>query len=1274
MNRLFLPVLFFLLTIGYTAGILSSVPPAQEQNARQDRLILERADRLSKVTEQGKVSTHIVGNVKFRRGDYVLYCDEGIHHQQDSIAIFWGHVRIFGNEDSLFADSLTIYDKKDILVARGNARLRSGAQRLNARRIRYFTESEIAQAIGNVRMREESGRTALADSVWYNSETKQAELYGADQHPASVYDPERQITIRGPLIKQDLNTEQLEALLRPVLTKQDSADNQLLQIISNTISGNPDSGRYVAAEDVVITRDSLRAETQLATLYEGQDHAILEESPVVYYSENTIRGETIHLYFRKDTLREVYIPRQADVHSGVKGYVKVPFSQRSDSVSVTRVVRDTTATDTSTYLLEETTRENVLRGTQLRIWLEKNRIRTIRVTEMATSTYHVFEDSVYQGINETSGDTINLHFAQEGDSLEQIDVIGGTRGNFQPHEYNTSVDTTIFYEANELIFLVPERITHLRYEADAKYKDMELEAAFIDVFWNDNLLVASPLPDSVNAAGYPRNTPTFHQAGKEPMTGQQLEYNMKTRRGRVLHGETKDQEGFYAGDKILQRGENTLYVETGRYTTCDLDDPHFYFRSRRMKLMIGDLVVARPIVMYIHNVPIFALPFGVFPQQEAGRSSGYILPTWGESSVSGRYLRGLGYYWAPSEYWDYRIQFDFWERRGISLRNRIRYNKRYTYNGDIAVNYDNEILRDNPKQNYEINISHNQTIDPTMDLRVNGQFVSSSQFLRETSIERRDRLKQQIVSNATLSKRWEDTKNSMVVNLQRTENLQSGNVNQQIPQISFRRGTDKLLKPPQGASFAQQNKWYYNINYSFGSNLRNQHTHKLITDTIYTNPYGVRMDLGRDSVFVDEFQRGISHTLSFNSPNKILRYLNISPSLSFNEDWVPSYREPAVENGTVQLDTVSTNPLRTQPRFRVINQYRARHTFRFSVGATTKLYGLFNLPIAKVPSVRHVLTPSISYNIGPDFSEEWYGYYYYARMPDGSIQKFDRFQGTAAGPTGARETQSVSISLRNVFQAKYLTGSGEDQKENKIDFLTWNINTGYNVVATERPWRDISSSIRASLGRTLSLDISMRHDPYKWQSNELTIPRLTNLTFATGFSISGNAFVTGSRQPPQRAVPQAMDTTAADTGFGGPDAFSGDAFEDEASLFPSEPPLPSRTGQQFWNLRMNFRYSLSRQDPTRPAEPTFWMNTSADFKISKNWSVSMSNRFDLAKQQVVNTDFTIRRDLHCWELSFRWTPSGPGQGYYLKLNVKSPNLQDIKVESRGGRRNRFGYY
>ncbi|MCF7804115.1 MAG: hypothetical protein K9N46_12265 [Candidatus Marinimicrobia bacterium] len=1228
-----------------------------DQSPAQDRLELIHADELRNTQENGKNIQILDGAVQFRRGEYDMFCDHAVRYEATDVSIFTGNVRVFGAQDTLTSDTLTLYNTRNLLFAEGNAHLRSGNRSLHGNRIRYFTEKDVASAAGNVTLQEE-GQRVTADSVWYNEATRDAEIYGSSESPASVYDPSRQIRITGPVITQNLRTESLKAIRRPILTKLDSTGQDVVRIIGNTITGNPDSGSYVAQEQVVITRDSMRAETELATFREEQEEAVLEQSPVVFYTENTIRGETIHLYFHDDKVRQVYIPSDAEVRSVSKGYV-------NRRISVTADTTDTLAapTDSVRTVRDTISQENVIRGTQLRMWLEDNKIRRTRVSGMATSTYHVFDDSVYQGINETSGDTIILSFSSLGDSLQQIDVIGGTRGTFKPHRSNTSVDTTIYYEADHIVFQVPERITNLKYEADARYQGMELEAGLIDVFWNRNLLIATPLPDSVDAERYQRNVPLFTQRGQEPMSGDTLMYNIKTQRGRVIQGQTKFEDGFYTGKKIMKRGEKTLYVNSGIYTTCDLDWPHYHFQSDRMKMIVQDLVVARPIVMYIHDVPVFGLPFAVFPQKSGRRNSGYILPTWGESSRSGRYLKGLGFYWAPSDYWDYRVQLDFWEKRGISVRQRLRYNKRYSFNGNIGFNYDKEIFRAARTENYQISVTHNQTIDPTMDLRVNGRYVSSSQFLRETSLDRQDRLRQQIVSNATLNKRWEGTKNSMSVNLQRTENLQNGNITETLPQLSFRRGTDKLLKAPALANYETKNKWFYNINYSYNSNFRNRHEHRLITGSTYIDPYGRQIDLGADSTYIDEYQRGVQHSLSFSNPRKILSYFSFNPSLNVSEDWVPAYREPVVVNDTVQVDSSGN------VQFRKITQFRARHTYNFSFGTSTKLYGLFQIPFGPVTAVRHVMTPNVSYNIGPDFSDRFYDYYFYGTMPDSSVRKFDRFRGTAVGGTRASERQSLSISLRNVFQAKYLSGGSRSDTaatENKVDFLTWNISTGYNFVAEEKPWNQISSSLRASLGRKLSLDVSMRHDPYQYDSNELAaFPRMTNLSLSTGFNLSGRSFKQVTAQD-SAAIDTAMTDT---TGLG---AFSAQNQMSDA-MIPSASQSFGTGSNQFWSVRLSFRYSINKNNPNVEPEPTFWMNTNTELNLSKNWSVSVSSRFDMAKRELVSTDFTIRRDLHCWEMYFTWTPTGYGRGYYLKINVKSPSLQDVKVESRGGRSNRYGY-
>lgn len=1238
----------------YITGIIllfltGLLPPETLEAQNSVRLELLHADELRNVQQNDKNVQILSGDIWFRRGDYLMFCEHARRYEATDISIFRDNVRVYGKTDTLWADSLVVYNKRDLIVAYGHPELYSGERTIRGNVLRYDMKAKTAEASGNVEM-QEPDHYVEADSVWYSEDSNQAKIFGKKRF-ATVIDESRQVKIQGPLITQNLKTEYLEAQQRPVLVKLDSANNEVVRITGNVVHGYPDSGRYEAEDEVIITRDKLRAETSKAVFHETENYARLENSPTVWYEDNTITGDAINVYFHGNALERVFIPANAKVHSKTHGYQRVRKGSIPDSIKTTHEYLPA-GVDTSEFALIKSDFTDDLQGSQLRIWFNDGNIDRIRVTGMAQSAYHVFEDSLYQGLNETSGDTIRMQFA--ADSLERIDVIGGTRGTFTPGKYNTSADTTIFYESDQIQFLVPQRITYLKYNADTRYKDMELTAAFIDVYWTRNLLVATPLPASADTTGTERNRPTFLQKGKEPMIGNKLEYNLKTKQGRVTHGETDFQDGRYVGQRILKEGENTLYVQSGEYTTCDLPEPHYHFESRQMKLILKDKVIARPIILYIHGVPIFGLPFGVFPQKGGKRASGYIMPSYGESARDGRYLSGLGYFWAPSQYWDYRILFSFWDARGITLQQRIRYNKRYRYSGNIGFTYDKMLFKPSRTEEFEINVRHSQTIDPTTSLNVNGSYVSSRQYYRRTSLDLQDRLNQQVRSNATLNKRWDNLDLSMTANLSRTENLQNGNVNETIPRLSFRRGTNVLIKPPDGASASEKSRWYYNLNYDYSANLENSHSHTLIQSSVYTDPYGRRIDLGQDSTYVDETRRAIRHSASLQAPVKFLKYISLTPRLSLNEDWVPAYREPVVVNDTIQVDSTGN------VRFRKINQFRARHTFTFSTGAQTKLYGLFNIPFGPVSAIRHVMTPSISYNIGPDFSKRRYGYYFYGIMPDSTIGKFDRFAGTLAGGTGSRETQSMRISLQNLFQAKYYTTENGERKENKIDFLTWNISTGYNFAATEHKWSSISSSMRASLGNKLSLDISMTHSPYKYKTNKLIIPRLTNLSLSTGFNLSGKRFTRSSQSsvlPPDSTIMQLSDTTSTN------------AFNSMDSLLfaPGAPQFGQ--GQDFWTLRMNLRYSVDKTNPENPRDPTFWLNTNGKFNLSKNWAVSINSRFDLINREVVNTSISIHRDLHCWEMSFQWEPTGYTRGYYLKINVKSPNLQDLKLESRGGRYN-----
>ena len=339
-----------------------------------------------------------------------------------------------------------------------------------------------------------------------------------------------------------------------------------------------------------------------------------------------------------------------------------------------------------------------------------------------------------------------------------------------------------------------------------------------------------------------------------------------------------------------------------------------------------------------------------------------------------------------------------------------------------------------------------------------------------------------------------------------------------------------------------------------------------------------------------------------------------------------------------------------------------RTTGSLSLSLRTQLYGLFPINIAEVKSIRHVMTPSVGYSYTPDFSKPLFGMDlgYFQTIIDtaGNEILHDRFSGTMAGGTSTTERQSMNISVNNVFQAK--VKSLEEEK--KIDLFSWRMSTSYNFVAEEFQLANLQSSIRTKIGKKLSLDVRMTHDFYKYNfeedkrintfnknENGLIIPRLINAQFSTGFGFSGKRYKwAGETTPgPEEDSPATEETE----GLG------------DFSPVPSS--QRSTGGDKLWNTNVSLSYSYNNANPDNPLK-SFWMNTSSSIQITKYWRVNYNARFDLESRDMVNHGFSIYRDLHCWEMSINWTPSGFGQGIYLKINVKSPTLEDLKFEQRGG--------
>jgi hypothetical protein len=522
--------------------------------------------------------------------------------------------------------------------------------------------------------------------------------------------------------------------------------------------------------------------------------------------------------------------------------------------------------------------------------------------------------------------------------------------------------------------------------------------------------------------------------------------------------------------------------------------------------------------------------------------------------------------------------------------------------------------------------------------------------MRKNGLDLEDRLNQQLISNATFSKSWRNTPYSMSGNLNQTINLQATEkiktaptrentkqtyINRTLPSISIRRSTKKLIPLTKGQS-ASDAKWYNDIHYSVSSQILNKQ------DIYYLSESQADSLLWQEK---NEMKNGIQNNISMNSSQKVLSYFSVNQNISISEDWIFEMDKPVYDEfGNIILED---NKVKTVTR----SGFFPRHTGSMSMGINTKLYGLFPIKFGALRAVRHVLTPSMNLSYRPDFSREIFGWDpgYVESYVDtnGREMKYDPFASTLIGTTPSGESKTMSISLRNNFQAK----TEKDDKENKIDLFTMNLSMNHNFAADSLKWSTIRTSIRTKL-RNLNLDFSMTHDPYKydifrnrrvdeWSDSFyfVPLPRLTTMSASTGISLKSTDF-----GDPSKA---ADDSTGQPTG--------------------NQPKT-----SDLWSLNMSFRYSMTQTNPDIRNE-RFNMNLSANLNLTKGWKIGYSASVDLMERKLYGQRFSIERDLHCWQMSFNWVPSGYGKQYSLLINVKAPVLRDLKYEDRGGR-GRTTYY
>ena len=862
------------------------------------------------------------------------------------------------------------------------------------------------------------------------------------------------------------------------------------------------------------------------------------------------------------------------------------------------------------------------------------KIYSLRIHDMATSFFHVLEDTLLMGTNDVSGDSILMLFDNE--ILENITVNGGARGTFYPEKENSNIDTTIIYKAEKIDYHLNLEETFLNKNALVTNLETELKSGLIHVDWQSNLLKAYEKYEEM---------PIVISNTSEPMEGDSLLFDLVNKRGIINKGKTKYNDSYYHGNEIFRQEDEVFYVDNSMYTSCDHEIPHYYLWSNKMKMLPNNKIIAKPLRLHIYDVPIFWLPFAVLPNEGSKRHSGWIMPDFGTTNRQGTFMRNLGYYWAPNEYFDAVYKFSFYDRQGIFMNSKINFKKRYKYDGYIATSLLRKLYNTTnidylystkSTQSWDLKFVYNYTIDPIQysKINVNMTYVSNNNFYLETGQDIETRTKQNIISTFSYSKQWPERKKSLSFSYNDTYNLLNENKNATypgdlnlfrtiiFPNLNFTSGHRTV--------FGDGDKWYNSIFWNGSSRIVNNT--KL--------GYIARSDTTWKDTTINN--NGILHSINIDYVSMLFGWLSLRTSLSLNEDWIFKYKDYSLYN--------------SENNYIEKNNFMRRLTGKSSISLSSIIYGIIPLNIGNVSAIKHIISPSIGLTYKPNFTKEVFGEMPHYMIKGYNNQYYDAFSGSIVGATSNVLYEQYNLNIHNLFFVKYEGDNGETIKE---EALSWNLNTNYNAAADSIHLSPITSRINTKIPKiNLDLSIDAVHDIYeisdngkrvnKFQSTyyNIPVPYLTQISASTSLNLSGKAIV---------GFNDTLDVSDENSSYNNKSIISGD--------------------KKLWTLNLGVNYNLRQKiiNSSINWEEQFNISSGLKINLTENWKIYYSTLFDVVNQEIVNNTFTFERPLHCWNFRFVWWPNGPGRGFHLNISVKNDDLSDIKIETKRKRTEYFNF-
>jgi len=788
-----------------------------------------------------------------------------------------------------------------------------------------------------------------------------------------------------------------------------------------------------------------------------------------------------------------------------------------------------------------------------------------------------------------------------------------------------------------------------------KMGSFELKSGYIEVDFKKQIIYARGIADST---GTIVQKPEYSE-GAETFIADEVIYDYKSRKGTVKGVRTEQQDGYLFAEQAKMQDNGEYHFANGRYTTCSHPDhPHYYIKMTKAKVVDGNKIVTGPFYFVIEDIPTpIALPFGYFPNRPK-RSSGILTPGYGEESLRGFYLKNLGYYFALSDYADLILSGDIYSYGSWAVYMNTKYKLRYRFSGSMQLSLNKNVIGEkglenyNAKKEFKINWTHQQDpkANPSRSITANVDFSSSS-YNKYNEQNIGDFLKNTKSSSINYTKRFLGTPFIFSANMKGSQNTNTSLVDLSLPLLTFNMAKQypfaKVNKTSKG-------KFYERIGISYSAAFSN--TVSTLDTLLFT------------SSTLSKFRNGFQHSIPVSTSLKILKYIDLSPGFNYKgRVYTNSIRkywddklyfnteDSTYENGRLVTDTLKG-----------INHV---YDWDINVPFSTTLYGMFNFKhLGPVKAIRHKVTPSVGFSYRPDFSQDKYSYYdyYYDNATDTTPSQYSYFDNGIYGTAPKGKSGNINFSLSNNLEMK--VKSKKDTSEaglKKVILLDrLNISSSYNLAADSLNLANISLSGSTRLLDMFTINFASSFDPYSYNESTGTrinkfywnehqkIGRLINASLSTGITLNSNKLF--KKEDGQQ-----------ETGKGQKDA--GAAFEPEIE---NKQDFYDNGYVDFsipWNVRADYSLSISKNKynpETKEFEPsiTSSIRYGGNLTITENWKLSFNSGYDFTGKKATTTSLNITRDLHCWQMQFKWVPFGIRKSYFFQINLKSAILEGLEFK------------